>query len=130
MRTLFDDVLRGFSQILVCNNRGTGICVLVGLVILSPQAASLALLGAGVMSWAARRLSKEEPVLQTGLLSVNGALLGVTWITFPQMPLWAQITATILGAVMMAKVFVPMVERMHRNRSSYVLFSLPFAAAA
>lgn len=130
MRTLFDDVLRGFGQILVCNNRGTGICVLVGLVILSPQAASLALLGAGVMSWAARRLLKEEPVLQTGLLSVNGALLGVTWITFPQMPLWAQITVTILGAVMMAKVFVPMVERMHRNRSSYVLFSLPFAAAA
>jgi hypothetical protein len=114
----------------VCNNRGTGPCVLIGLFLLSPQSALLALLGASVISWAAMRLAKDAEVLKTGLFSVNGALLGAVWIAFPQMPLWAQITATVLGAVVMAKVFVPMAERMHQKRSAYVLFSLPYVAAA
>lgn len=127
--TCVDDVLRGFGQMLVSNHRGTGLCVLIGLVIFSPQAAMLALLGAGVMSWTARRLTKEEAILKTGLLSLNGALLGLVWIHFPQMLLWAQITATVLGSVLMAKVFVPVAERMHQNRSAYVLFSLPYVAA-
>lgn len=128
--TCVDDVLRGFGQMLVCNHRGTGLCVLIGLFIFSPQAALLALLGAGVMSWTVRRLTKEEAILKTGLLSLNGALLGLVWIHFPQMLLWAQITATVLGSVVMAKVFVPVAERMHQKRSAYVLFSLPYVAAA
>ncbi|MBK8036764.1 MAG: urea transporter [Verrucomicrobiaceae bacterium] len=130
MKTLLDHVLRGFGQMFVCNNRGTGLCVLIGLFLLSPQSAMLALLGASVISWAARRLAKNAEVLKTGLFSVNGALLGAVWMAFPQMPLWAQITATVLGAVLMAKVFVPVAERMHQKRSPYVLFSLPYVAAA
>ncbi|MBL9182053.1 MAG: urea transporter [Verrucomicrobiaceae bacterium] len=130
MKTLLDHVLRGFGQMFVCNNRGTGLCVLIGLFILSPQSALLALLGASVISWAAMRLAKDAEILKTGLFSVNGALLGAVWMAFPQMPLWAQITATVLGAVLMAKVFVSMAERMHRKRSPYVLFSLPYVAAA
>jgi|GEM_PF-564477 len=130
MKTLFHDVLRGFGQMLVSNNRDTGLCVLIGLILFSPQAALLALLGAGVMSWTARRLTKEEAILKTGLLSLNGALLGLVWIHFPQMLLWAQITATVLGSVLMAKVFLPVAERMHQKRSPYVLFSLPYVAAA
>lgn len=128
--TCVDDVLRGFGQMHVCNHRGTGLCVLIGLYILSPQAAWLALLGAVVMSWTVRRLAKEEAILKTGLRSLNGALLGLVWINFPQMLLWAQITATVLGSVIMAKVFVPVAERMHQKRSAYVLFSLPYVAAA
>lgn len=130
MKTLFHDVLCGFGQMLMCNHRGTGLCVLIGLILFSPQAAMLALLGAGLMSWTVRRLTKEEAILKTGLLSLNGALLGLVWINFPQMLLWAQITATVLGSVLMAKVFVPMAERMHQKRSPYVLFSLPHVAAA
>jgi urea transporter len=123
-------VLRGFGQMFVCNNRGTGLCVLIGLFILSPQSAALALLGASVITWAAMRLAKDAEVLKTGLFGVNGALLGVVWMAFPQMPLWAQITATVLGAVVMAKVFIPIAERMDQKRSAYVLFSLPYVAAA
>ena len=130
MKTLFHDVLCGFGQMLMCNHRGTGLCVLIGLILFSPQAAMLALLGAGLMSWTVRRLTKEEAILKTGLLSLNGALLGLVWINFPQMLLCAQITATVLGSVLMAKVFVPMAERMHQKRSPYVLFSLPHVAAA
>ena len=37
-------LLRGFGQMIVCNNRSTGLCVLIGLFLLSPQAALLALL--------------------------------------------------------------------------------------
>jgi tetratricopeptide (TPR) repeat protein len=103
-----------------------------GWFILSPQAALAGLCWAlAVMSWTARRLTKEAAVLKTGLFSLNGALLGGVWMALSaDAAVGADHGDVPRIAVLMAKVFVPVAERMHQKRSAYVLFSLPYIAAA
>lgn len=128
---LLDHTLRGFGQMLVANNRVTGVCVLVGLFCLSIESALMSLGGALLISALARWCAHgDDTVLKTGLFSVNGALLGALWILFPQVPSWAQIVTTALGCAAMAFCFVPTAQRMHEKKSPYVLFSLPYIAAA
>lgn len=130
MKRVLDHTLRGYGQMLVANNRLTGVCVLIGLFILSVEAALMSLGGALLISALALRRAKDDAVLKTGLFSVNGALLGALWLLFPQLPIWAQAVATALGCAAMAFFFVPVIERMHEKKSPYVLFSLPYVATA
>ncbi|WP_395750418.1 urea transporter [Prosthecobacter sp.] len=130
MKRLLDHTLRGYGQMLVANSRITGACVLIGLFILSTETALMSLGGALCISMLAQWRAQNDSVLKTGLFSVNGALLGALWYLFPQVPLWAQALTTALGCAAMAFVFVPVAERMHENKSPYVLFSLPYVAAA
>lgn len=130
MKRLLDHTLRGYGQMLVANSRITGVCVLIGLFILSVEAALMSLGGALLISALAQWRAQNDSVLKTGLFSVNGALLGALWYLFPQVPLWAQAAATALGCAAMAFFFVPLAERMHEKKSPYVLFSLPYVAAA
>ncbi len=130
MKRLLDHTLRGYGQMLVANNRITGVCVLIGLFILSVEAALMSLGGALLISALASWRAQDDTVLKTGLFSVNGALLGAMWLLFPQVPLWAQALTTALGCAGMAFFFVPLAERMHEKKSPYVLFSLPYVAAA
>jgi urea transporter len=130
MKRILDHTLRGFGQMLVANNRATGVCVLIGLFILSLETALMSLGGGLLISALAGWRVKDDAVLKTGLISVNGVLLGALWFLFPQMPLWAQALATALGCAGMAFFFMPVVERMHERSSPYVLFSLPYVAAA
>lgn len=127
---LLDHTLRGYGQMLVANNRITGLCVLIGLFILSVETALMSLGGALLISALAQWRAQNGNVLKTGLFSVNGALLGALWYLFPQVPLWAQALTTALGCAAMAFFFVPVAERMHEKKSPYVLFSLPYVAAA
>lgn len=130
MKQLLDHTLRGFGQMLVANSRVTGVCVFIGLLCLSVESALMSLGGALLISALARWRAQDVTVLKTGLFSVNGALLGALWLLFPQVPLWAQIVTTALGCGVMAWFFVPVAERMHAKKSPYVLFSLPYVAAA
>ncbi|MDB6007241.1 MAG: hypothetical protein JWR15_4228 [Prosthecobacter sp.] len=127
---LLDHTLRGYGQMLVANSRITGVCVLIGLFILSVETALMSLGGALLISALAQWRAQNGSVLKTGLFSVNGALLGALWYLFPQVPLWAQALTTALGCAAMAFFFVPVAERMHEKKSPYVLFSLPYIAAA
>ncbi|WP_395747148.1 urea transporter [Prosthecobacter sp.] len=130
MKRLLDHTLRGYGQMLVANNRDTGVCVLLGLFVLSVEAALMSLAGALLISLFAQWRAQDDTVLKTGLFSVNGALLGALWYLFPQVPLWAQALTTALGCGAMAFFFVPVAERMHEAKSPYVLFSLPYVAIA
>lgn len=130
MKRLLDHTLRGYGQMLVANNRLTGVCVFIGLFILSVEAALMSLGGALLISAIGQWRAKDDTVLKTGLFSVNGALLGALWMLFPQVPFWAQALATASGCWAMAFFFVPIAERMHEKKSPYVLFSLPYVAAA
>ena len=130
MKILFDHTLRGFGQLLVANNRITGLCVLVGLFCLSIEVALMSLGGALLISALARWRAKDDAVLRTGLVSVNGALFGSLWLLLPHVPLWVQIITTGVGCAAMAFVFVPPAERLHERRSPYVLFSLPHVVIA
>ena len=130
MKRLLDHTLRGYGQMLVANNRITGVCVFIGLLVLSVEAALMSLGGALLVSALAQWRAQDDSVLKTGLFSVNGALLGALWYLFPQVPLWAQALTTALGCAAMAFFFVPVAERMHERKSPYVLFSLPYVVVA
>ncbi len=130
MKRLLDHTLRGYGQMLVANSRITGLCVLIGLFVLSVEAALMSLGGALLITALAQWRAQNDTVLKTGLFSVNGALLGALWYLFSQVPLWAQALTTALGCVAMAFFFVPVAERMHEKKSPYVLFSLPYVAMA
>lgn len=130
MKHILDHTLRGFGQMLVANNRVTGVCVLVGLFCLSIDSALMSLGGALLISALARWRAHDDTVLKTGLFSVNGALLGALWGMFPQVPPWAQMATTAAGCAAMAWFFVPVAERMHERKSPYVLFSLPYLSAS
>jgi Tfp pilus assembly protein PilF len=130
MKRLLDHTLRGYGQLLAVNNRITGACVLIGLFILSVETALMSLGGALLISALSSWRAQNDTVIKTGLISVNGALLGALWLLFPQVPLWAQALATALGCAGMAFFFVPLAERRHAKKSPYVLFSLPYVATA
>lgn len=130
MNRLLDHTLRGYGQMLVANSRIAGVCVIIGLFVLSMETALMSLAGALLISAFAYWRAQDDSVLKTGLFSVNGALLGAFWHLFPQVPLWTQALATVLGCAGMAFMFVPVAERMHEKKSPYVLFSLPYVAAA
>jgi urea transporter len=130
MKRLLEYTLRGYGQMLIANSRVTGVCVLIGMFILSVEAALMSLGGAVLISALAQWRAQDDSVLKTGLFSVNGALLGALWYLFPQVPLWAQALTTALGCAAMAFFFVPVALRMHEKKSPYVLFSLPYIAAA
>ena len=46
MKRLLDHTLRGYGQMLVANSRITGVCVLIGLFVLSTETALMSLGGA------------------------------------------------------------------------------------
>jgi urea transporter len=130
MKRLLDHTLRGYGQMLVANSHISGVCVLIGLLVLSLEAALMSLGGAFLITALAQWRAQDDTVLKTGLFSVNGALLGALWYLFPQVPLWVQALTTALGCAGMAYFFVPVAERMHEKKSPYVLFSLPYVMAA
>lgn len=130
MKRLLDHTLRGYGQMLVANSRISGMCVLIGLFVLSIEAALMSLGGALLITVLAQWRAQDDSLLKTGLFSVNGVLLGALWYLFPQVPLWAQALTTALGCAAMAFFFVPVAERMHEKKSPYVLFSLPYVVAA
>ncbi len=130
MMQLLDHTLRGYGQMLVANSRITGVCVLIGLFILSVETALMSLGGSLLICAFAQWRAQNDSVLKTGLFSVNGALLGALWYLFPQVPLWAQAFTTAIGCAAMAFFFVPVAERMRERKSPYVLFSLPYIATA
>ncbi|MEK7848667.1 MAG: urea transporter [Chloroflexota bacterium] len=76
-----DALLRGYGQILFCNNPATGL--LFFLVFLIDPARGLAgLVGAATATAAGMMLGASPLLLRSGLLSCNGALIGLSWVLF------------------------------------------------
>lgn len=132
MRTLLDYSLRGFGQMVLANNPVTGLFVLAGIACISPLHSLLALLAAMAVTTLARlRLGGGgDAVLKTGLFSVNGALLGSLWASFPLVPWWLQVALTAAGCALIAWLFAPTALGMHRSKSPFVLFSVPYLVVA
>ncbi len=111
------DVLRGFGQMFLCNNVWSGLLMLAGLAIVSPQHALLGGIGALLMGWLGQPWSRKS-----GLAAVNGALLGGAWLLFPEVDSWLQLAMTIAGCLFMAALLRVTGRRL-------VVFSLPSALA-
>lgn len=111
------DMLRGFGQIFLCNHVWSGLLMLAGLAIVSPQHALLGGLGALLMGWLGQPWSRKS-----GLAAVNGVLLGGAWSLFPEIDSKLQLAMTIAGCLFMAALLRITGRRL-------VVFSLPSALA-
>ena len=123
-------VLRGYGQMFLANHAGVGALFFLALLIATPIGGLLSLLGAIIITATGWWLGRSSDMLNTGLFSVNGVLIGALWSQFPEVPLAWQATLTCLGAVWMACWMVPVTRWLKHRHSPYVLFSLPYVLAA
>lgn len=131
MKGAVDQIMRGFGQVVVANSPAAGICVLTGLFFASPISAALGALGAVTVTLIGGRIARGDiGGLSTGLLAVNGVLLGSMWATFTRVHPLAQAALTVLGGAVLAAAFTPLIVEMHRRKSPYVIFSTPYLLTA
>lgn len=74
---LLDAVLRGVGQVMLQNNRYTGIVFLVGIALNSTVQALGVLFGALVSTWVAVALNLDKKDINAGLYGFNGSLVGL-----------------------------------------------------
>jgi urea transporter len=112
MKALIDEMLRGFSRLLMVEHRGTGLCVLAGLACLSVGTALLSFTGALVVSAVARWRSRDMDLRESGLLAVNGVLLGVLWLLLPHVTVWPRVLGVVAGGGLIAWFAPPSSSRL------------------
>ncbi len=84
-------VLRGISQVMLLNHALTGALFLLGLCLASLTIGAATALGAAAGTLTARAFGTPKAELEAGLHGFNGALVGVTLVTFfePRPLIWA-----------------------------------------
>ena len=122
-------LLRGYAQLFLCGNAASGALIFAGLVIASPSAALWSLLGAATITATARLFPRAAPVARSGLLTVNGVLLGLGTAWLPGAPTWFKAAAAAGGSAALACAMIPMALWLSRRASRFCLLSLPSVAA-
>lgn len=106
----FDSSLRGIGQILLMNNPVTGLLIVASLAVHDVWASLLFLLGALSGTLVARLLKYDNSLIEAGLFTFNGALLGVMTGVFltpawtPTILLYAVLAGAISTPIMNATV--------------------------
>ncbi len=96
---LLSAILNGFSQVFLQENLLFGIFVAIGLGITSPISLLFALVGLATSLITAHLIGAKEAVINSGLYSFNGILIGITASYFiKQIPI-AVGSAVILSAM-------------------------------
>ena len=120
----FDAVLRGYGQLFLCNNPVSGVLFLLGLVLVSPENAAWSLVGAGLATLGALLFGMKAEA-SSGLFGVNGALLGYSWIYFPEVDASAKALFTLIGCSATIAILIPSLHWMNHLKSGITLFGIP-----
>ncbi|WP_428034318.1 urea transporter [Amphritea sp.] len=117
-------VLSSFSQIMLQNNRLTGVLLLIAVVVYSPVMAVAAILGCVVNQLFSlmllRRSSGQYAQLEQGLYGFNGALVGLAMSY-----LWPLSGPLVLMLTMMATLLATIIGHCLKGLN-YPLYTLPF----
>ena len=115
-----------FAQFFLSNTISGRSAFLFALTLIAPFPAGLAVLGAAVASWSFSIGGPARRMVARGLPGVNGALIGYSWILFPQVaPMW-QISLTVIGAALSSAALVPVLGFLRRKHSHLAPFSIPY----
>ena len=68
--------------------------------------------------------------MESGLFGVNGALLGLSWLMFPEVPAISKLILTLLGSLIITLLLVVSIKLFKRMRLGLTLFALPYIFAA
>lgn len=121
-------VMRGYGQMFLANNITSGIIFFIALLILSPMIAVWSLLGAGASTLLAKIMGMKAE-MESGLFGVNGALLGLSWLMFPEVPAIGKLILTLLGSLIIVLLLVMSIKLFKRMRIGLTLFALPYIFA-
>ncbi len=126
LRRWLGSVPISFAQLFLSNTIRSGIAFLIALTLIAPTAAGLAVLGSVVASWPFWFRGPVRRMVTRGLPGVNGALIGYSWILFPQVaPMW-QISLTVIGAALSSAALVPILGFLRRKHPHLAPFSIPY----
>lgn len=125
---IFKLVMRGYGQIFLANNITSGLLFFIGLLLLSPLNTAWSLLGA-VVSTLLAKFAGMKAEMQSGLFGVNGALLGLSWFIFPEVPVMGKLILTLLGSLIIVLLLVISTKIFKRIRFGLTLFALPYIFA-
>jgi urea transporter len=126
--TLLPSILYGYGQLFLCRNNVSSVLFLLALVVSSPVNALWSLLGAIVVTTAALLFKPDLALLKSGLFSVNGVLLGYSWIFFPEVPNNIKLVVTILASILCALVLTLVSNFIRIKGSRITLFTIPYVA--
>ena len=121
-------VLRGYGQMFLANNITSGMIFFIALLILSPMNATWSLLGA-VTSTLLAKFAGMKAEMESGLFGVNGALLGLSWLMFPEVPAIGKLILTLFGSVIIVALLFSSIKLFKRMRIGLTLFALPYIFA-
>ncbi len=121
-------VMRGYGQMFLANNITSGMLFFIALLILSPMNAAWSLLGA-VASTLLAKLAGMKAEMESGLFGVNGALLGLSWLMFPEVPAIGKLILTLLGSLIITLLLVVSIKLFKRMRIGLTLFAVPYILA-
>ena len=121
-------VLRGYGQMFLANNITSGMIFFIALLILSPLNSAWILLGAGT-STLLGKIARTKAEMESGLFGVNGALLGLSWLMFPEVPAFGKLILTLLGSLIITLLLVMSIKLFKRMRVGLTLFALPYIFA-
>jgi len=120
----FDAVLRGYGQLFLCNNPVSGVLFLLGLVLVSPENAAWSFMGASLATLGAFLFGMKAEA-SSGLFGVNGALLGYSWIYFPEVDASTKALFTLIGCSATIAILIPSLRWMNHLKSGITLFGIP-----
>lgn len=118
-----DALLRGYSQIIFCNNPLTGLIVLLGFID-SPTSGILSLLGSVVALLTAKLIRTEPYLVRSGLFCCNGALIGFALAVYLRLSL-LQVLLIIFASGLSAMFLKFLLEAL-AMRQGLPSLSIPF----
>lgn len=116
---LLPALLNGFSQVFLQENQFFGALIAVGLAIASPISFGLGLVGFLASVITAHLLGVKNTILNSGLYSFNGLLIGVVVFFYIKNITYAT-TLTIIASIFAALLFYFM------SKSNIPAFTTPF----
>ncbi len=96
---LVQAVLNGFSQVFLQENLIFGALILIGLAIASPTTLLFGLLGLTTSVMTAKMLGVKDAVINSGLYSFNGLLIGIVSMFFLKQTSAILISTVVLSAL-------------------------------
>ncbi|MBN2053477.1 urea transporter [bacterium] len=120
---------RSYGQLFLCGRMMPGLIFFLALCCISPGHALLSLLGCACLVLPVFFRSRGQAAAASGLLGVNGVLLGFSWLLLPEVSPWLKTAGTMAGAVVLVVLLAPLAEMIERRRMRLSFFSLPYVAA-
>ncbi|MBZ0263562.1 urea transporter [bacterium] len=119
-------IVYGYGQLFLCKSLPASILFFAVLLLSSPVNTMWSLLGAILVSLTALLFRADRALLHSGLFSVNGILLGYSWIFFPEVPTIVKVLSLIVFSIVCGFVLALVTRKKGTNKRQILPFTIPY----